>query len=167
MDCFLALSFLLWSVDTLNHFLSQTVIQGVFSNWDERRKDVLTWNSSHVLLGTGFHIGESPLCIFSCSICKHLIWKCRKEFFIRSTRFDGWQNFSAKPPKHKQKQNKGKVLHFLRRTVPKAGSRKSLWNECQTQHCVWDGGQGAAGRSEERGRSCIWVIESYADSPEL
>lgn len=164
MDCFLALSFLSWSVDTLNHFLSQTVIQGVFSNWDERRKDVLTWNSSHVLLGTSFHIGESPLCIFSCSICKHLIGKCTKEFFISSTRFD--KILMQNPQNISWNKTKGRSCisseEPFQRLVP--GRVCGMSAKPST---VWDRGQGAAGRSEERGRSCIWVIESCADSPQL
>lgn len=39
---------------------------------------------------------------------------------------------NTKAPKHKQEPNKGKVLHLLLRAVPKAGSRKGLWNECQS-----------------------------------
>lgn len=70
--------------------------------------------------------------MFSYLVNKHLVWKCRKEFDVRRTRVHGWQDFNAKTPKRKDKQNKRKVLHFLLRAVPKAGSRKGLWNGCQS-----------------------------------
>lgn len=39
---------------------------------------------------------------------------------------------NTKAPKQKQAPNKGKVLRLLLRAVPKAGSRKGLWSECQS-----------------------------------
>lgn len=151
--CFFAVSFLSWSVGMLSHFCNEYLLSVSLATEMEEEKMSRPGTAPTWCWGPASTL-EDSLCMFSCSVSKHLIWKYRKEFFIRSTRFDGWQDFNANPPKCKRKQNKGKVLHLLPRSVLRLVPGGVCGMSANPAMCL-GGRPGAAGGLQKREKLCL------------